>query len=69
MEDGEAIVIDTPIDSVSTEELINFIHTQLDATIKIVIRTHYHIDCIGGLDVFLFDKSKDTIIRYSILLT
>ena len=56
MEDGEAIVIDTPIDSVSTEELINFIHTQLDATIKIVIPTHYHIDCIGGLDVFLADE-------------
>ena len=57
VEDGEAIVIDTPIDSVSTEELINFIHTQLNANITIVIPTHYHIDCIGGLDVFLADET------------
>ncbi len=47
---SEAIVFDTPIDNSSTAELITFITDKLDAKVKTVIPTHFHIDCIGGLE-------------------
>ena len=49
---GEAIIIDAPVDESSTLALIQFVEVELKATIKAVIATHFHIDCIGGLPVF-----------------
>ncbi|HTF20260.1 MAG TPA: subclass B1 metallo-beta-lactamase [Chryseolinea sp.] len=50
--DGEAIVFDTPADDKSAEELIEFAGKQLKAKIRGVIATHFHVDCIGGLKAF-----------------
>jgi len=47
---GEVVVFDTPIDNSSTAELITFITDTLGAKVKAVIPTHFHIDCIGGLE-------------------
>lgn len=45
----EAIVFDTPIDNGTSGELINWIGSK---KIKAVVVTHFHIDCLGGLETF-----------------
>ena len=50
--DGEAIVLETPVDDASSIELIRFIEKKLKADIKAVIAHHFHIDCVGGLNAF-----------------
>lgn len=47
--ENEAIIFDTPIDNKAASELINWIKYK---TIKAVIVTHFHIDCLGGLSEF-----------------
>ena len=49
---GEAIVFDTPADIAASNDLINWITDSLDASIKVVIPTHFHGDAIGGLEAF-----------------
>jgi metallo-beta-lactamase class B len=52
IDNGEAIVFDTPItDSVSVE-LIQWIEKQQNAKIKGVVINHFHNDCLGGLAAF-----------------
>lgn len=48
----EAIIFDTPIDNKSAKELIDWVQNDLKATIKTIIPTHFHVDCLGGLDEF-----------------
>ena len=49
---NEAIVFDTPTDSISSEELIHYFTNDLFCKIKAVIPTHFHTDCLGGLKEF-----------------
>lgn len=51
VDNGEAAVFDTPTDRESSKELIEFLHS-LNMKIKSVTATHFHEDCIGGLDEF-----------------
>ncbi|SHO64544.1 subclass B1 metallo-beta-lactamase [Algoriphagus zhangzhouensis] len=46
---GEAIVIDTPVDDASSKELIEYVEEELKSKIIAVIPTHFHEDCTGGL--------------------
>lgn len=48
---GEAIVLDTPVDNLVSEELINWLEKQ-NIDIKAVVATHFHDDCVGGLKTF-----------------
>lgn len=48
----EAVVIDTPVDDSSSYELMQWIKNQLHAEIIAVIPTHFHEDCLGGLNAF-----------------
>lgn len=48
----EAIVFDTPTESKASLELINWIEAKLNCTVKAVIPTHFHDDCLGGLSQF-----------------
>lgn len=48
----EAIVFDTPADSISSEELIRYFTTDLQVNLKAIISTHFHMDCMGGLNEF-----------------
>lgn len=50
--ENEAAVFDTPADAISSKELIDFISNELNTEIKAVVATHFHDDCIGGLDEF-----------------
>lgn len=49
---NEAIVFDTPADRQSSEELIQYLSETMDHTIKGVIATHFHADCVAGLAEF-----------------
>ncbi|HYH55902.1 MAG TPA: subclass B1 metallo-beta-lactamase [Anseongella sp.] len=49
---GEAIVFDTPADSQSSVELIRYLSETMDCSIRAVVATHFHADCVAGLGEF-----------------
>ncbi|WP_299679768.1 subclass B1 metallo-beta-lactamase [uncultured Dokdonia sp.] len=50
--EGEAVVFDTPVNDNDTKLLIDFVQTELKATIKGVVVNHNHSDASGGLKAF-----------------
>lgn len=52
----EAMVFDTPTDDKSSEELISYFSKQLGCNIKAIVPTHFHEDCVGGLESFRKNK-------------
>lgn len=48
----EAIVFDTPATGESSEELIRFLEKEMSCTIKGIVATHFHADCVAGLREF-----------------
>ena len=52
LDKGEAIIFDTPTDSATSVELIDWIENSLHGKVMAVVPTHFHIDCLGGLDAF-----------------
>ena len=49
---NETIVFDTPTNDKSSEELIKWIKETLHCNINAIIPTHFHDDCLGGLNAF-----------------
>lgn len=49
---NEAIIFDTPPDDPTSSELINWVENKLNCKIKAIIPTHFHADCLGGLNAF-----------------
>lgn len=49
---NEAVVFDTPTTNKTAEELINFIEQKLKCKINAVVPTHFHNDCLAGLEAF-----------------
>jgi metallo-beta-lactamase class B len=52
MDRGEAIVFDTPASPGPSAELIAYVTGEFKSDIKAVIPTHFHEDCVAGLDEF-----------------
>ncbi len=50
--EDEIVVFDTPINNKSAEELIKWIKETLHCEINAIIPTHFHDDCLGGLQAF-----------------
>ena len=50
--DQEAMVLDTPVDDKSSNELIEWIGLTLHCKLVGVVPTHFHEDCLGGLNAF-----------------
>lgn len=50
--EGEALVLDTPVDEAASEELLTYLERDLHLTVKGVVATHFHNDCLGGLAAF-----------------
>lgn len=48
----EAAVFDTPTTDAVSLELIQWIESELQCTVKAVVPTHFHEDCLGGLATF-----------------
>lgn len=49
---SETIIFDTPTNDKSAELLIKWVKETLHCTIKAIIPTHFHDDCLGGLQAF-----------------
>lgn len=49
---GEAIVFDTPVDDSASNELLNWIKQEKGAKTTAVVVNHFHADCLGGLRAF-----------------
>ena len=62
---NEGVIFDTPTDNESSVQLINFIANELKSTISAIIPTHFHEDCVGGVQEF----SKRSIPIYASKLT
>ncbi|MEJ5961462.1 subclass B1 metallo-beta-lactamase [Pedobacter immunditicola] len=52
VDEKEAIVFDTPANQESTAELIRYLTLQMAVKIKGVVATHFHDDCVAGLNEF-----------------
>ncbi len=48
----EVIIFDTPTTDSSATELIHWLQDSLRCSIKAVVPTHFHTDCLGGLQAF-----------------
>lgn len=51
MDQGKALIFDTPADDSSAAELIAYLEQQ-QVQIDAVVATHFHVDCVGGLKAF-----------------
>ncbi len=51
-DEEEAIVFDTPTDDTVSKELIHWIENQQKKKVKAIVVTHFHVDCLGGLQYF-----------------
>jgi metallo-beta-lactamase class B len=49
---GETIIFDTPTTDSVSSLLMYWIETSLHSNVKAVIATHFHEDCLGGLNAF-----------------
>ncbi len=49
---NEVIIFDTPTNDKSSEALINWINESLRCKINAIIPSHFHDDCLGGLQAF-----------------
>lgn len=49
---GEALVFDTPATNEASLELINWLEKDQKIKLKGVVATHFHWDCVGGLNEF-----------------
>ncbi len=54
----EAIVFDTPTNDQAAAELINWIQVEQSKKIKAILVTHFHEDCLGGLNQFHTNGTK-----------
>lgn len=48
----QVIVFDTPTKDHAAEELIRWTQTSIECSIVAVVPTHFHVDCLGGLQAF-----------------
>lgn len=65
---GEALIFDTPSDEKSSEELIQWVKQNLKTEIKGIIPTHFHGDAMGSLAVFHQHKISSYANRQTIAL-
>ena len=50
--EGSAIVVDAPVYNTDAEMIMKWIKNELHCEIQSVVATHFHNDCIGGLEAF-----------------
>lgn len=49
---GEALIIDTPTNDNESKELLEWVEKNLSSKVVGVVVTHFHDDCLGGLNEF-----------------
>ncbi len=55
---NEAIVFDTPTNDSVSKQLINWIEKKQKKNITAIVATHFHDDCLGGLNAFHSNGTK-----------
>ena len=65
---GKAVVFDTPTSTIGSLELIKWVKDVLKCKIIAIVPTHFHEDCLGGLEEFHKEKIpsyayKQTIVK------
>ena len=50
--EDEVVVVDTPTDDDASRELITWIQDEWKCKVVAVVATHFHEDCVGGLNEF-----------------
>lgn len=60
-EEGKVWLYDTPMDDSITQQLVNWIVSDLNSYVEVLVPNHYHYDCIGGLSV-LQAHNKDLVV-------
>ncbi|WP_430813339.1 subclass B1 metallo-beta-lactamase [Carboxylicivirga sp. RSCT41] len=58
IKNGEAVLVDTPMDNKQTKELTDYLQVVLHVKIRAHIAGHFHDDCIGGLEYLQSIGSK-----------
>jgi len=66
LDDNEVVVFDTPADDQTSEELINWIENTLHGKITAIVSTHFHDDCLGGLNAFHKHRIPSYAYKYTI---
>ena len=51
-DNGEALIVDTPAEASEASELMEWIQNDLKSKVIGVVPTHFHVDCLGSLDIF-----------------
>lgn len=52
IDNGEALIFDTPANDLQSKELLDWIENSLRVKPKGIVVTHFHADCLGGLTEF-----------------
>jgi len=52
IDNGEAIIFDTPTNDADSKELIEWVENTLHCKTVGIVVTHFHVDCLGGLNEF-----------------
>jgi metallo-beta-lactamase class B len=52
MDGNEALIVDTPANDHDAKELIDWIESTLKCKVIGIVVTHFHADCLGGLNEF-----------------
>ncbi|PCJ92269.1 MAG: subclass B1 metallo-beta-lactamase [Flavobacteriaceae bacterium] len=52
IDNGEALIFDTPTNDKDSKELIDWVEKTLEYIVVGIIVTHFHSDCLGGLNEF-----------------
>lgn len=52
IDENEALVFDTPANEEASKELITWLTKEQNTDVKAVVATHFHWDCLGGLNEF-----------------
>ena len=63
IKNGEALMIDTPMDNDKTERLVEYLHDSLSVEISKLLIGHFHDDCLGGLG-YLQSKGIESVANY-----
>ncbi len=50
VDNGKALLVDTPMDEPKTKILVAYINDSLKAKVELFVPGHWHGDCVGGLD-------------------
>jgi len=57
---GKALMVDTPNSNEQTQQMFDFLKDSLGITVTKVVVSHFHSDCLGGLE-FLHEKKVESI--------